>query len=84
MLYTFPVKSPLGCKISLYLHSSIYVINIGAEGFLSSFGKKLWKCRMWQELLEFFFLSQIKKVLAFVSYRDLVKLCLNTKVKVRI
>ena len=30
---TFPVKSPPGCKISLYLHSSLFDINIdiGAE-----------------------------------------------------
>ena len=35
-------------------------------------------------LLEFFFSFQIKKVLAFVFYSDLVKLCLYTKVKVRI
>ena len=33
MLCTFPVKSPPGCKIFLYLHSSLLAINIhiGAE-----------------------------------------------------
>ena len=47
----------------------------------------------WQEALGmlhlktdawFFFLFQIKKVLAFVFYCDLVKLCLYMKVKVKI
>ena len=33
MLCTFPVKSPPGCKIFLYLNSSLFAINIdiGAE-----------------------------------------------------
>ena len=31
MLCTFSVKSPPGCKISLYLHPSIYAINIDLE-----------------------------------------------------
>ena len=35
-------------------------------------------------MLEFFFSFQIKRVLAFVFYSDLVKLCLYMKVKVRI
>ena len=37
-----------------------------------------------KKLLEFFFSFQIKKVLAFVFFSDLVKLCLYMKVKVRI
>ena len=37
-----------------------------------------------KKLLEVFFSFQIKKVLAFVFYSDLVKLCLYMKVKVRI
>ena len=86
MLCTFPVKSPPGCKISLYLHPSIYAINtdIGAEWLLLPFGKKLWECCIWKQWLAFFFLSQIKELFAFVFYSDLVKLCLYTKVKVRI
>ena len=28
MLCAFPVKSPPGCKISLYLHSSLFAINV--------------------------------------------------------
>ena len=86
MLCTFPVKSPPGCKISLYLKSSLFAINIdiGAEWLLFPIGKKLWECCIWKQLLEFFFLFQIKKVLAFVFYCDLVKLCLYMKVKVKI
>ena len=43
MLCTFPVKSPPDCKISLYLHSPIFAINIdiGAERPLFLLGKKL-------------------------------------------
>ena len=86
MLCTLPVKSSPGCKISLYLHPSIYAINIdiGAESLLFPFGKKPWECCVCKQLLKFFLLSQIKTVLAFVFYSDLVKLCLYSKVKVRI
>ena len=86
MLCAFPVKSPPGCKISLYLHSSLFAINIdiGAEWLLFPIGKKLWECCIWKKLLEFFFSFQIKKVLAFVFDSDLVKLCSYMKVKVRI
>ena len=82
----FPVKSPPGCKISLYLHSSLFATNIdiGAEWLLFPIGKKLWECCIWKQLLEFFFLFQIKEVLAFVFYSNLVKLCLYMKVTVRI
>ena len=61
MLCTFPVKSPPGCKISLYLHSSLFAINIniGAEWLLFPIGKKL--CCIWKQLLEFFFLFQINE-----------------------
>ena len=85
MLCTFPVQGPPGCKLSLYLHSSLFAINIdfGAERLLFPIGKKLWECCILKQLLEFFFLLQTKKVLAFVFYCNLVKLCLYMKVKVK-
>ena len=84
MLCTFPVKSPPDCKISSYLHSLIFAVNIdiGAEWLLFPLGKKLWECCIWKQLPDFY-LFQIM-TLAFVFYSDIVKLRLYMKVKARI